>query len=303
MALKTHAPMSAAKAAALAKAQAASLAQSEYGSPRERGLKRAHDAIEWIYKWGWSTPTVIEINAGSFRSGLANRLVKSGVLNRIETPSGGINNTPTFLLTLTKKGLEKAVEITDKLLPYETDPHRINLNNVTHDELVQRLTALKTWELDDSGIDEFITPKSLHAWNSNEIKIPDVVWKRKNAEGELKTFAVEFELTPKHGHEFDRFVAMTAELLFVKDSNAQNLFHGIEIYSKSPALIKRYSAAFAPGTKTQCWLKEKGKTGRWQKITDKNNEPVFFTATEKVSRAVKFTLITKEMIETPKSRA
>lgn len=295
-------PMSPEKVLALKKAQAAALAQREYGSPRERGLKRAHDAIEWVYKWGWTTPTVLEINAGSFRSGLANRLVKSGILNRIETPSGGINNTPSFLLTLTQRGLEKAVELTDKLIPYECDPHRINLGKVTHDELVQRITALKTWELDDSGIDDFVTPKSLHSWNENEIKIPDVVWKRKDSKGNLENFACEFELTPKHKHEFDRFVTMTSDLLNVKDSSGKHLFAGIEIFSKSPALITRYSGAFEPGVNIHLWVKEPGKTGRWKHVT-RNEQPVFFTMTEKISRAVKFTLITKEMIETPKARA
>ena len=292
--------MSEAKKAALEKAQAAALANLKHGSPRARGKDRADEAIEWIYKWGWSTPTILEINAGSFRSGLANRLVKTGFLNRIQTPSGGINSTPTFLLTLTQKGFEKAVEITDNLLPYETDPNRINFKNITHDELVQRLTAIRTWiDCEDGGIDSYITPKNLHAWNAAEIKIPDAVWKREDFLGEVENFAIEVELTPKFGHEFDRFVTMTIGLLSVKKEDGKPLFGGVEIFSKSPALLKNYSAALSAGQKTPIWQKEPGKTGRWKKQTDTKNQPVFVTASEAISRKIKFISITPEMITMP----
>lgn len=304
MADKTPAPMTPKKAAALAKAQAVAVRQLENGSPRQRGVERAEEALEWVYKWGWSTPTVLEIHAGTFRSGLAARLVKNGFLNRIQAPSGGINSTPTFLLTLTEKGFEEAVRITDKLLPYETDPNRINLKNITHDEIVQRITAMKLWGDFGDQIDEYLTPKSLAHWKENQIKIPDVIWKINQNNGETKTVAVEIELTPKFGVEFDRFVNMVADLVDGRNvgGDKKPLFYGVEIYSKSPALIRKYKASLFEGSKTPIWQKEPGKTGRWKKVLDKNGAPVVITITPQVSEKIKFTLLTPPMLEVPKSR-
>ena len=300
---KTPAPMTPQKAAALAKAQAAAKEQLERGSPRQRGVERTEEALEWVYKWGWSTPTVLEIQAGTFRSGLAARLVKNGFLNRIQAPSGGINSTPSFLLTLTEKGFEEAVRITDKLLQYETDPHRINLKNVTHDEIVQRVTALRLWGDGGAQIGEYLTPKSLAHWNQNQIKIPDVIWKI-DQNGETKTIAVELELTPKFAVEFDRFIDMVAGLVDGRNLNADKkpIFDGVEIYSKSPALIRKYKASLFEGSRTPVWQKEPGKTGRWKKVLDKNGDPIYITITKQASEKINFTLLTPEMLEVPKGR-
>ena len=287
--------MSPEKAAAIAKAQAASHAKNKHGGPRARGLERAHKAIEWVYRWGWSTPTVLELLVDSQRSGLANRLVKSGIFHRIPTPSGGINDTPSCLLTLTQKGLERAVEITDKLFEYETDPHRINLKNVPHDEIAQRLTAIQMNDL--GGIDSYITTKSLAAWNANEVKIPDVIWRRNEPLNSKGDFAIEVELTPKHKHEFDRFVTMTAALLNLKNKEGNKTFQGVEIYFKSPAMLDRYKNAFQPGVKTPIWFKEKGKTGRWQKETTDDGLVVFSTMNLEISQRIKFFLITPWMLK------
>lgn len=291
------------KAAALAKAQAVAVAQLEHGSPRARGVERAEEAIEWTYKWGWTTPTILEIHAGTFRSGLAARLVKNGFMNRVQTPSGGINTTPTFLLTLTEKGLEEGVRITDKLLQYETDPNKINLKNVTHDETVQRITALRLWGDSGDQIDEYLTPKNLASWNQSQIKMPDVIWII-NKNGETKKIAVEVELTPKFGVEFDRFVTMTNALLDGQniDHDKKPIFDEIEIYSKSPALLKKYKASLLAGSRTNVWQKEPGKTGRWKRVLDKNGNPIVTTISPQVADRIKFTLLTPEMLQVPKSR-
>lgn len=296
--------MTAQKAAALAKAQAAAKGQLERGSPRARGVERTEEALEWVYKWGWSTPTILEINAGTFRSGLAARLEKNGFLNRIQAPSGGINSTPSFLLTLTEKGFEEAVRITDKLLQYETDPHRINLKNVTHDEIVQRLTALRTWGDGGEQIFEYLTPKNLASWKVDQIKIPDAIWKV-DLNGETKTVAIEVELTPKFGVEFDRFVNMVAGLVDgrnVGQDKTKSIFDGVEIFSKSPALIRKYRASLSDGSKIPTWKKEPGKTGRWKKVLDKTGNPIYISITKQASEKINFTLLTPQMLEVPKGR-
>lgn len=289
--------LSVAKKLALNKAlRASKLANSERGSPRERGFERTKEAIEWTYKWGWTTPTILEINAGTTKSGLANRLVKSGLLNRIEAPSGGINSTPTFLLTLTQKGLEIALEITDELLPYETDPHKINLKNVSHDELVQRLTAKYLWFTPESGgIDDYKTPKQLHSWNADSVKIPDAIWVKGDS-----GFALEVELSGKWNVEFDRFITMTVSNLLLRKDAPEPTFAGVLFFTKSPALLERYQTAFQAGKKYPLWKKEQGKTGRWKQKTNSSGEPLIYQITSQISKLVKFQLIENKMIEASK---
>lgn len=289
--------LSTAKVNALGKALAASkLANAERGSPRTRGIQRAKEAIEWTYRWGWTTPTLLEILSGTTRSGLANRLIKNGLLSRIPAPSGGINSTPTFLLTLTQKGLETAVEITDELLPYQTDPHRINFKNVSHDELVQRLTSkYLCFTQESGGIDDYKTPKQLHTWNADSTKIPDAVWVKGKGK-DAQEFAVEVELSPKFKVEFDQFVTMTSKNLEPREGDPKPKFAGVYIFYKTTGLFERYQAAFQRGSKVPIWEREPGKTGRWQQKTNGFNGRLFYTVTPHVSSSVKFELITPHLI-------
>ena len=232
-------------------------------SPRTEGVKRAEEALLWVYRWGWTTPTLLELALrSSGRSGIGNRLIKSGLLVRTPTPSGGINSTPSCILTLSRVGLELATALATTLLPYELNPHRIKPSTIHHGETVQRLTAIKlsTWNYGMSA-DSYLTEKELSIGRGKGEKIPDVLWEV-TFEDQLKPnvkVAVEVELSAKWTNELDTFVYLSLRQLKDNDCDA------IEIYSTSRALLLRYYKAFLPGQLLQTWTKEPGKTGRWVK--------------------------------------
>lgn len=261
---KQKVPMSNARANALQRAQFAR--RMSRTSPRTTGQERTKKAIDWVYRFGYTSPTTLEMALKSFRSGIGNRLVKSGLLIKTETPSGGINNTPAFLLTLSQKGLDYAIESTDILLPYEINPEKINHALVNHSEKVQRLTA---YMLNNDDIFGFKTEKELIAESNNkDEKQPDIFWELscnftepgKHDDDDYFPTAVEVELTPKWNRELDRFVYMSLSSL------SDGKFSRIRIYSRSKALLVRYKEHFAAGKeKLQTWEKQPGKTGRWLK--------------------------------------
>jgi hypothetical protein len=296
MTLTPQKPMSTAQAGAIAKAQAASKAALAGKSPRTVGVDRAEQALLWVYRWGWTTPTVLELAMNSSgRSGLGKRLVKSGLLVRTPTPSGGINQTPSCLLTLSRAGLEHATALATKLLPYELNPLRIKASTIHHSETIQRLTAAKLWFWsDDSAATSYLTEKELSLDKKPGTKVPDVMW---NLEFETpqkprQNVAVEIELSAKWGHELDTFVYLSLRQI---SNNAPQAYDAIEIYSTSPAILQRYEAAFEPGRMLPTWVKEPGKTGRWThgspvKIPERDTDQVrFFKITPEMLRPTRET--------------
>ncbi len=276
MALNKKTELSQAKFNSIFLARTASRQKLAGRSPRTVGEERAKDALEWTYRWGWTTPTILELvmkSAG--RSGLGNRLVKSGLLMKTQTPSGGINDTPSCILTLSKTGLEKATELVQSLHQYELDPSKIKFSTINHGVMIQRLTATRlNTRISDARILKFQTQKELAAKKTLGEKVPDAVWDLEFSDGKERKIAVELELSGKYDHEFDMFVYLSLLSLYGKNGQPAK-YKGLEIYSTSAALLARYEAAFEPGQMLQVWAKEAGKTGRWIKeeklrIPDRN---------------------------------
>ena len=94
--------------------------------------------------------------------------------------------------------------------------------------------------------------------NRSEVaqKQPDVVWV--HASG--KRCAVEVELTAKWGRQFDQFVSSC--LLALAGTNAR--YDLIALISDSPAILRRYAAAFEPGYRYRIW--ERDARGHWQSV-------------------------------------
>lgn len=257
--------MSAQKAAAISKARAASIASNGPHSPRVKGVERAEKALLWVYRFGWSTPTILELALDSSgRSGIGNRLVKSGLLVKTPTPSGGINNTPSCILTLSRIGLELITALYPTLLPYEINPLKIKFSTINHDENVQRLTANRLrFYYDGTTATSFLSEKELAIGKKKGDKIPDAIWNLMYYDEQKpdEKVAVEVELSAKWGQELDTFVYQTLYQLTNKVCDA------IEIYSNSPALLERYAQAFKPNKMLQTWNREPGKSGRWSKAS------------------------------------
>jgi hypothetical protein len=274
--------LSTAKLAALAKAQQASQAalKDSAQGPRARGQKRAMEALVWIHRWGWSTPTLLEMLTGKLRSGLGNRLVKNGLLIKTPTPSGGINSTPSYLLTLSETGLSEAASTADIDFNYRLNS-KIKTHQIIHDELIQRITITM---LRRNIIYGYTTPNMLETPNEAGQKIPDAVWFINNKKSDAEeALAIELELTPKWGIDLEKAIERTIEFLGRGCNQVIYLF-------KSQQTLERYKAAFSEGSSYSIWEKEKGRTGRWLKVDEE-------VISSEIAEKVKFQMIAPWMTD------
>jgi len=92
-------------------------------SSRARGTQKMHQALSWVYRWGWSTPTILDALTGNKATGLSARLVRRGLLRKTRTESGGIlQGVPAWFLTLTNTGLLETERFQNRQIEYELDP-------------------------------------------------------------------------------------------------------------------------------------------------------------------------------------
>ena len=221
-------------------------------SPRQVGYERAKKALKWIYEWGWSTPSNIELLVGGNKSGLARRLAKQGLINRTRTASGGGHReVPAYILTLTKRGEEEVVrdiERAEDLLPYQTDPYRINQLLMRHDNMVQTATLKALLKGD---ITSYRTPAQLAEGSKVGVKQPDALWITQG-EGFVHRLAIEVELTPKWHRHLDRTISAYVNALTGEDCR----FDQVMFISDSLATIERYQKAFSPGREYHFWKKD-----------------------------------------------
>ena len=90
------------------------------------------------------------------------------------------------------------------------------------------------------------------------IKHPDVAWIYPDG----LTVSVEVELSPKWEGDLDVFVHSTLVSLSKKDGPAR--FDRMVLVTDSPAIFKRYQAAFLPGATYSLW--KKNDKGRWAAV-------------------------------------
>lgn len=225
-------------------------------SPRQRGHQKTIWALDWIYRWGWSSPSTIETVGGAIRSGLAARLVRKGLLARTKTEAAGaIRGVPAYILTLTELGLAEIERNRETLLRYEIDPYRINQSQIRHYQLAQSATANA---LDSGTIADYQTERELAEASQSGVKQPDVIWLMPDG----SKIGVEVELTAKWDRRLDEFIR--ACLLAVTDTQAGPAkLDKIAVVSDSQAILKRYRAACAPGAELGIW--ERDQSRHWIK--------------------------------------
>jgi hypothetical protein len=166
-------------------------------SSLERGKERTQKAVEWIYRWGWASPTTLEILVGCQRSGLALRLIRNQLVVSTKTLSRRTEKfLPGTFLTLTATGKHLAEVNRDNQMQYECRPERINQNHLLHDEMAQRATAER---MAAGTIKDYLTEKEMQGRSMNCIKNPDVAWIYPDG---LKV-SVEIELSPKWERDLD----------------------------------------------------------------------------------------------------
>lgn len=230
----------------LARARAAMASKHAGLSPRQRGADKTNQALQWVYRWGWSSPRVLELLTGSVRSGLANRLVKAGLLKATKTESGGATKgVPVLILTLTPEGrdaVEKLIQSVDELIDYEHDAFKVNQALLRHDEIAQRATATG---LAAGRIAGYVTEDMAATKSAPGTKQFDIVWILPNGH----KVGIEVELSAKWERKLDQFVLSCIQAL--KAAKVDR----IHIVTDSPAIQARYRAAFSAGAKLSTWSK------------------------------------------------
>ena len=215
-------------------------------SPRARGKHKEQLALNWIYRWGWSAPSVIDSLAGNIGRGLSSRLVKRGLLIETHTGNGGITKgVPSKILTLTRTGLNDVERLLseEELLPYELDPHKIKQDFLRHGLCAQKATSnvMKT--------EKFVgyqTEKEIQRTAEAGVKQHDVIWQI-----DQSVIGVEIELTAKWNRPFDQFIIGCVQSI---TSGAVNQLF---LISDAPAIIKRYKHTLTGGTQIPRWVQNK----------------------------------------------
>jgi len=239
--------------AGLLAAHAVRLTRMNGKTPLQIGAEKTKTALDWVYRWGWSSPSTLDKLGGSARRGLAARLVKNGLLRSTRTESGGaVRGVPGFILTLTETGQAEVERFRENLLPYQLDQYKVRQDKLRHDHLAQMATARAVINGKIAG---FKTEKELAEESAKGVKQPDVVWLLDNS-----LLGLEVELTGKFGRQLDQFVYGCVHAL-VGNASQRPRFHRIAIVTDSPAIKKRYEQAFAPGAKYQVW--NKNSRGYW----------------------------------------
>ena len=222
-------------------------------SPRKQGEIKKFRALLWVYRWGWSSPLVIDRIGGSQNRGLASRLVKSGFLRSTRTAAGkSAKGVPEKILTLTPDGVnevERRLEDSNQLLPYEVNPLKINQQNLRHDLLAQTLTANVFL---DGKIKKYLAANETRKKSTKGIKQFDVIWYTEDE----TPIGIEVELTSKNARALAQFVQQIVQAI---ETNRVALTF---IYSDSKAIIQHYNKQFKAGNKIDIW-KVNEKTRVW----------------------------------------
>jgi len=230
------------------KLQAGRKALADAGiAPRSKGKQRTTEALLWVYRWGWSSATTLETQAGSERSGLASRLVKSGLLNRTKTEAGGgARDVPQFIFTLTEMGIaevERSLTNAGDLLPYDIDPYRINQALLRHDTMAQNATAKV---MANASITSYETPRQMAVQSERNVKQHDVIWIQPDG----SRYGIEIELSAKWERKLDDFILGCLQSISKKSVSK------VIIVTDSKAIQSRYRAAFAAGATFSVWERD-----------------------------------------------
>lgn len=233
--------------------RAAAMAAMNGKSSRQVGKDKDMAALLWVYKWGWSSASVLDSFASPNRRGVAARLVKKGLLEKHAADGGGLKGVPVDILTLTQDGVaEVETSITEaELLPYPRRGDRLIIwRQVRHDLLSQRYTAIRMVE---KKITDYQTPRMIAAKSDANTKQPDAVWVMEDG----KKMAVELELSAKYDRDLDEFCHKVIWSL-----SDQGNYAFVGILSQSAAIRSRYKAKLTAGEKYNIW--QKGNDGRYR---------------------------------------
>jgi len=227
-----------------------------FKTTKEKREESIYSASDWIYRWWYSSPIVVNQLSQTSSNGLSGILVNYGLVKSTKTACGsGFKNIPGQMLTLTKEGVRLIESRRDTLIKYDVNPYRIRQDQLRHNHIAQSLTMNK---MSSGKIIKFETEKEFGKLSSFEIKQPDVIWTLKN---QLRV-GVEVELTGKWDRALDHQISSCINALRKNDYGISELDY-ILFYSDSPGIITRYKKAYEAGKTYATWGKD--NQGRWLK--------------------------------------
>lgn len=224
-------------------------------STQERGFEKLILALYWVYRWGYSFPSILDQVGNVKARGLSAKLVKQGLLKSTKTAlSAGFKGVPNQMLTLTGEGVRIVENHVELQYAYEIDPYRIRQDQLRHYFICQSLTMKA---VNENKIESFLTEKEYVGFSKNGVKQPDAIW----VTFEGTKLGIEIELTGKWDRKLHQFVKSCISAIRIDDDEVAFLDY-IVIYTESDALIDRYKKAFQIGHKHPIWIKD-GR-GYWQ---------------------------------------
>lgn len=242
-------------------------ARNKISNPKKRGEDKAVEALDWIRRWGHSSPLIIDQLSGVKRRGLSKRLVDDGLLKVSMSASGGyFNDVPHKILTLTPKGFQILDHFNQLNYGYDFSKP-VNQLELRHHHICQKLTL--EYLLTSQNLMSFSTEIDRADKSILSLKQPDVVLRFdqtlpdliEHGIQQLSTVALEIELTGKYDRKFDQFAHST--LIALGESGS---YDEMEIYFDSAHQLARYKNAFMPGKEINVW--EKNDRGYWE-VEDK----------------------------------
>ncbi len=212
-------------------------------TPQERCLTNRRIAVDWIYRFGFTSSQVLRQCLNKESSGWASVAVARGLLRSTRTESG----VPPVIYTLSETGLELAHHHATRLLPYaEIDPYRVNQAKIRHDLLVQKLTITA---LREEVITKVSTERELNEGDQRGQKRADAIWHLPDG----RRLGIEMELSAKWERKLDEFICGVASAL--DPERGPDRLDGFSIITDSEAICKRYRQAMRPGEPMRRWKK------------------------------------------------
>lgn len=231
--------------AALQAGRIASL-QSGYSAKEVAQAKRI-EALSWLYRWGWSAPTVLDTVVGVHRGSMGSKLEKLGLVRRHKGESGGVlRDVPACCLTLTKAGEAELTRTFSSEAQFRIYRGNIPWHQLRHDFIVQRLVAEA---YSDHTLGGYRTERELRgsaAKTGFADKVPDAALMYRDG----SITYIEVELTAKQRRELDTFVAKTLATL------TGNPKARVRVLSDSQGLLELYRKRFQPGASLKVWARD-----------------------------------------------
>ncbi len=220
-------------------------------SPRQIGDESRLKVIDWIYRWGFTSASIVQSILNRTSAGYAQKLARQGWLVATKTKSG----LPNLFFTLSEQGRQEAERHAAALYRYpEIDPFRVNQQQIRHYLIAQSSTvnALNADAITDYETERMFSEEG----DKSGVKRPDVAWMTKAG----LRIGAEVELSAKWARDLDMFTLGIARALQSGgDKPAQ--YNRFAIISDSPAIINRYRAAMQPGAALYLWKKD--QRGHW----------------------------------------